>query len=343
MREALLYQKLAGSKVQCDTCQWRCKIAPGKSGVCRMYRNVDGTLHPLNYAEVSSAAVDPIEKKPLFHFHPGSMVFSMGTWGCNFHCRGCQNWQIACTDASVIERGSRTISAEDSVKLAEREGCQGIAWTYNEPAVWFDYTLDSAKLAKEHNLYTVYVTNGYISQEALDMIGPYLDGYCVDVKGFSGRLYRDLARISHWRGILDMAERAKHKWGMHVEVVTNIIPAMNDDDEQLEGLATWIRDKLGELTPWHVTRFYPQHEMMHISPTSVSSLERAYHIGKRAGLKFVYTGNVPGHDGENTVCYSCGEKVIGRVGYSIDVAGLQESRCRYCGADLNMISAGGEK
>jgi pyruvate formate lyase activating enzyme len=343
MREALLYQKLAGSKVQCNTCQWRCKLAPGKSGVCKMYRNVDGTLHSLNYAEVSSAAVDPIEKKPLFHFYPGSTVFSLGTWGCNFHCRGCQNWQIACTDASVIERGSRTISAEDSVKLAEREGCQGIAWTYNEPAVWFDYTLDSARLAKEHNLYTVYVTNGYISDEALDMIGPYLDGYCVDVKGFSDRLYRDLARISHWRGILDMAERAKHKWGMHVEVVTNIIPAMNDDDEQLEGLATWIRDKLGELTPWHVTRFYPQHEMMNISPTPVSSLEHAYDVGKRAGLKFVYTGNVPGHDGENTKCYSCGAKVVGRVGYSIDVVGLRESSCRSCGADLNIMSAGGEK
>ena len=343
MREALLYQKLARSKVQCNTCQWRCKIVPGKSGVCKMYRNVDGTLHSLNYAEVSSAAVDPIEKKPLFHFYPGSMVFSLGTWGCNFHCRGCQNWQIACTDASVIERGSRTISAEDSVKLAEREGCQGIAWTYNEPAVWFDYTLDSAKLAKEHNLYTVYVTNGYISKEALDMIGPYLDGYCVDVKGFSDKLYRDLAKVSNWRGILDMAERAKHKWGMHIEVVTNIIPSMNDDDEQLEGLAAWIRDSLGELTPWHVTRFYPQHEMLHLPPTPVTKLERAYEIGKAAGLKFVYTGNVPGHDGENTVCYSCGAKVIGRVGYSIDVAGLRESRCRSCGAELNIISVGGEK
>jgi pyruvate formate lyase activating enzyme len=337
MREALLYQQLAGSKVQCNTCQWRCKIAPGKDGVCRMYRNIDGVLHSLNYAEVSSAAVDPIEKKPLFHFYPGSRVFSLGTWGCNFHCKGCQNWQIACTDASVIERGSRIISAEDSVKLAQREGCQGIAWTYNEPAVWFDYTLDSARLAKENGLYTVYVTNGYISQEALDMIGPCLDGYCVDVKGFSDKLYQDLAKISHWQGILDMTERAKHRWGMHVEVVTNIIPNMNDDDEQLEGLATWIRDKLGELTPWHVTRFYPQHEMTHLSPTPVSSLEHAYEIGKRAGLRFVYTGNVPGHDGENTTCYSCGNKVIERVGYSVDAAGLKDSKCRFCGADLNII------
>jgi len=341
MREALLYRRLAGSKVQCDTCQWRCKIAPGNSGVCRMYRNIDGVLHSLNYAEVSSAAVDPIEKKPLFHFHPGSRVFSLGTWGCNFHCRGCQNWQIACTDAAIIAQESRIISPEDAVKLALREGCGGIAWTYNEPAVWFDYTLESAKLAKSNGLHTVYVTNGYLSQEALDMIGPYLDGYCVDVKGFSDELYRDLARIAHWHGILDMAERAMHKWGMHVEVVTNIMPSMNDDEEQLEGLATWIFDKLGDLTPWHVTRFYPQHEMMHVSPTPVSSLERAYEIGKRAGLKFVYTGNVPGHNGENTRCYSCGSKVIGRVGYSIDVAGLEGSRCASCGADLNIVTSEG--
>ncbi len=341
MREALLYQKLAGSKVQCNTCQWRCKIAPGKSGVCSMYRNVDGVLHSLNYAEVSSIAVDPIEKKPLFHFHPSSRVFSMGTWGCNFHCRGCQNWQIACTDVSAIERESRVIPAEDAVELAKREGCQGIAWTYNEPAVWFEYTLESAKLAKKHNLYTVYVTNGYLSQEALDMIGPYLDGYCVDVKGFSDELYRDLARIAHWRGILDMTERAMHKWGMHVEVVTNIMPSMNDDDEQLEGLATWIRERLSELTPWHVTRFYPQHEMQHIPPTPVSMLEHAYNIGKQAGLKFVYTGNVPGHNGENTVCYSCGHKVIGRVGYSIDIAGIKGSRCGFCGADLNIATTRG--
>ena len=341
MREALLYQKLAGSKVQCNTCQWRCKIAPGKFGVCRMYRNTDGILNSLNYAKVSSAAVDPIEKKPLFHFYPGSRVFSMGTWGCNFHCKGCQNWQIACTDASIIEQGSRTISAADSVELAKSENCQGIAWTYNEPAVWFDYTLDSAKLAKENDLYTVYVTNGYISEGALDMIGPYLDGYCVDVKGFSDKLYRDLAKVSNWRGILDMAERAKSKWGMHVEVVTNIVPSMNDDDEQLEGLAAWIRDRLGELTPWHVTRFYPQHEMLYLPPTPVAKLERAYDIGKAAGLKFVYTGNVPGHDGENTVCYSCGNKLIGRVGYNISIAGLQDSRCSFCGTELNVVNAGG--
>ena len=335
MPEAMLYEKLPGSRVRCNTCQWRCTVAPGKFGVCRMYQNRDGALYNLNYAQASSVAADPIEKKPLFHFFPGTLALSLGSWGCNFHCEGCQNWQISCPTVNEPWRGSREIPPQAAIDMAQRSHCQGIAWTYNEPSIWFEYTLDSARLAKEHNLYTVYVTNGYISEEALDMIGPYLDGYCVDVKGFSDKLYRDLAKVSNWRGILDMAERAKNKWGMHVEVVTNIIPTMNDDDEQLDGIATWIRDHLGDLTPWHVTRFYPQHEMQHIPPTPVSTIERACSIGQKAGLRFVYVGNLHGHNGENTTCYSCGRLAVKRVGYRTELVGLDGSKCRFCGAELN--------
>ena len=335
MREALLYEKLSGSRVRCNVCQWRCVLAAGKYGVCNMRRNVDGVLFNLNYGLASSVAVDPIEKKPLFHFYPGSSVFSLGTWGCNFHCLGCQNWQIACTDVSSLE-GSRTISPQQAVDEAKRSGCRGIAWTYNEPTIWFEYTLDAAKLAKANGLYTVYVTNGYITAEALDMIGPYLDGYCVDVKGFSDKFYKDLAKISKWRGITEVAERAKNKWGMHVEVITNVMPGMNDDAEQLTALASWVKEKLGELTPWHVTRFYPRYQMEDASPTSVEALERAYDIGKKAGLRFVYMGNVPGHSYEKTVCYSCGNLIIDRVGYNIKIAGLNGSVCRACGAEMNM-------
>jgi len=336
MQEAYLYEKLPGSRVRCNICQWRCTINPDKLGVCRVRRNIDGVLYALNYAEVSSVAVDPIEKKPLFHFFPGSQVFSLGTWGCNFHCQDCQNWQISCVEPIPEEGGSRTLSPEASIELAKREHCQGIAWTYNEPTIWFEYTFDGAMLARENNLYTVYVTNGYITPEALDMIGPYLDAYRVDVKGFSDRLYRELAKVSKWRGVLELAERAQHKWGMHVEVVTNIIPTMNDDDEQLEGIAVWIRDRLGELTPWHVTRFYPQYQMLDLPPTPVATLEHACAIGRKAGLRFVYTGNVPGHGNENTVCYSCGNLNIKRVGYHTEIIGLKDSRCKFCGADLNM-------
>ena len=336
MREALLYEKLPGSRVRCHVCQWRCTINPGKRGVCCVRQNIDGVLYALNYAEISSMAVDPIEKKPLFHFFPGSQVFSLGSWGCNFHCKHCQNWQISWADLAKVKSSSRTLSAADAIKLTKRESCGGIAWTYNEPAIWLEYTLDGAKLAKEEGLYTVYVTNGYITPEGLDMIGPYLDGYSVDVKGFTDRFHQELAKVARWREILEVTERAKEKWGIHVEVVTNIIPTMNDDEEQLEGIAIWIRDKLGELTPWHVTRFYPQHLMTHLPPTPIAALERGYKIGKRVGLRFVYTGNVPGHDYENTICYSCGNLVIGRIGYHTDVVGLDNSRCRFCGADLNM-------
>lgn len=333
VREAMLYEPLPDSRVRCNVCQWRCVIGPGKFGVCRVRQNRDGKLYLLNYALVSSAAVDPIEKKPLFHFFPGTECFSLGGWGCNFHCQDCQNWEIACTD--VPANASQVVNPEAAIEIARQHGSAGIAWTYNEPAIWLEYTLDSARLARQNKLYTVYVTNGYSTPEALDAIGPYLDAWRVDVKGFSDTLYRSLAKISKWRGILDVAKRAKEKWGMHVEVVTNIIPTMNDDDEQLKGIAGWIGAELGELTPWHVTRFYPHHHISDLPPTPVATLERAIAIGRQAGLRFIYAGNIPGHSSENTTCYSCGKLVVRRRGYQTQVIGLEGSKCRFCGAELN--------
>jgi len=331
-REAMLYEKLPEGRVQCHVCQWRCRINPGKMGVCRMRINRDGTLYTMNYGQVSSVASDHIEKKPLFHFFPATFALSLGTWGCNFHCQHCQNWEISCSD---IPASSQYLSPEQEIKLAQRYDCTGIAWTYNEPSVWFEYTLDSARLARKQGLYTVYVTNGYLSPEALDAIGPWLDAWRVDIKGFNDGFYRNLARIPRWRGILDVAKRAKEKWDMHVEVVTNVIPTMNDDEEQLEGIATWMRDNLGELTPWHVTRFYPMHNLNYLPSTPVATLEKAYQIGKRVGLKFVYLGNVPGHEYEDTVCYSCGKVNVHRIGYDTRVVGLEGSKCKFCGAELN--------
>jgi pyruvate formate lyase activating enzyme len=238
-------------------------------------------------------------------------------------------------DSHNIEN-CRELSPEAEIQLALDHGCRGLAWTYNEPVVWFEYTFESARLAKQKGLYTVYVTNGYATQEALDMIAPYLDAWRVDIKGFSDRLYRDLTKIPRWQEILKTTERARHKWNMHVEVVTNIIPGMNDDEKQLGNLAAWIHDNLGALTPWHVTRFYPQYRLTGIPATPVSTLERAYNIGHQAGLKFVYTGNIPGHPGENTVCYSCRRTVIERMGFQTRLAGLNGSKCRFCGAELNI-------
>lgn len=334
MQPALLFEKLGNGRVRCNICRWRCVINPGHSGVCRMYRNQSGVLYNMNYAQASSVAADPIEKKPLFHFYPGTRVYSLGSWGCNFHCLHCQNWQISCPEAAEPWGDSREILPEAAIEQAKRQGCRGIAWTYNEPSVWFEYTLDSARLAKKNNLYTVYVTNGYLTPEALDIIGPYLDAWRVDVKGFNDTLYRNLAKITHWQGILEVAERAKNKWKMHVEVVTNIIPGMNDDDAQLEGIARWIHDKLGELTPWHVTRSYPQYQMQDLKATPLRTLEHAYEIGRKAGLKFIYFGNVPGYK-EHTVCYACGREVVKRYGYETEVIGLRGSKCEFCGAELN--------
>jgi pyruvate formate lyase activating enzyme len=300
-----------------------------------MYQNRDGELYNLNYAQTSSVAIDPIEKKPLFHFFPASSALSLGSWGCNFHCQHCQNWEISCPEPGDLKGKSHQIMPPAAIDIALSHHCGGIAWTYNEPSIWFEYTLDSAKLAKENGLYTVYVTNGYLTPEALDAIGPYLDAWRVDIKGFTTSFYQKLTKIPHWQGILEVAQRAKDKWKMHLEVVTNIIPTMNDDDQHLEGIARWIRDKLGELTPWHVTRFYPSHYLKHLPPTPIATLERAYDIGKKAGLKFVYTGNAPGNPHENTYCPSCGKLTAERMSYQTRVVGLQGSRCKYCGAELN--------
>jgi pyruvate formate lyase activating enzyme len=298
-------------------------------------QNRDGVLYSLNYGEVSSVAADPIEKKPLFHFYPGSLAFSLGGWGCNFHCLHCQNWEIACTD---VPSGSQYLAPAEQVRLAAQQQCQGIAWTYNEPTVWFEYTLESAKLARERGLYTAYVTNGFMTPEALDLIGPWLDAWRVDVKGFSDGLYARLARVREWRGILDVAVRARRRWNMHVEVVTNVIPGWNDDDAQLQGIARWVATELGELTPWHVTRSFPMHQLRDTTPTPLETIEHALEVGRRAGLKFVYSGNMRG-PGEDTVCYSCGRTVIHRTGYHAEVRLLRGSTCAHCGAELNVRSA----
>lgn len=344
-REAILYERLEGRAVRCHVCQWKCRIAEGKLGVCRTRLNDQGTLYTLIYGEASSVHVDPIEKKPLFHFFPASQVLSLGTWGCNFHCKHCQNWQISYarparegwTVGGALHGRGQEITPQETVTLAQRYRSAGIAWTYNEPGIWLEQTLESARLAREAGLYTVYVTNGYASEAALDAIGPYLDAYRVDVKGFGEQVYRKLARVARAEGILRVAERARHQWGMHLEVVTNVIPTVNDDPGQLTALAQWIHDALGPKTPWHVTRFFPHAEMSHVPPTPVGTLLRAREIGLQAGLSFVYAGNLAGGDAENTLCPDCGRTVIRRSGFRAELLGVAPGgRCRYCGADLNL-------
>jgi len=339
MKEALFYNQLKDNKVQCTLCPWNCKISPDKVGICGVRQNVAGKLYSLIYNKVSSIAADPIEKKPLFHFHPGTKVMSVGTFGCNMRCGHCQNWQIAHVKLHGEETpGAKVLPAEQLIELAKQNDCAGIAWTYNEPTIWFEYALEGAKLAKKAGLYTVWVTNGYINEQALDMIGPYLDSFRVDVKGFTEDFYFKLTKIKNFKPILDAAERAKKKWNMHVEIITLIIPTMNDDEAQLKNIADWIVKELGPATPWHVTRFVPYLEYSHLPPTPVETLDKARQIGFDAGLEFVYIGNVPGHKGENTYCPKCQKLLIERVGYQTDIKKVARGKCGFCQQDLNIRS-----
>ncbi|UCD85571.1 MAG: AmmeMemoRadiSam system radical SAM enzyme [Deltaproteobacteria bacterium] len=347
MVEALLYDRLPERAVRCNICQRRCEIPESKRGYCLTRLNRGGTLYTLIYGEVSTLMVSPIEKKPMFHFYPGSPWLSLGSLGCNFRCPGCQNWEIAHSrvgqeypDAQIeaqdisTGRGTEYVSPEQMVGLAEDYKCRGISWTYNEPTLWFEYTLKGAKLARGKGLLTNYVTNGYITPEALDLIGPYLDSYRVDIKGFSRSAYRRIAHINGFEGILEVAKRAKQRWGMHLEIVTNIIPGYNDSKPQLKRIASWIKKELGEDVPWHVTRFVPHLKLSHLEPTPVTTLEGAREIGLEQGLRYVYLGNVPGHPGENTCCYQCKSLLIERSVFSIVENRLDNSRCPECGARI---------
>ncbi len=328
-RPALLQEELPGKRARCLLCPRGCVVAPGRKGFCRVRKNRDGRLHTLIYGRVSSLSADTIEKKPVFHYQPGSMALSLGSLSCNLRCLHCQNWHIAHVRSLV---GSRTfLSPEVMVNLALETQCQGVAWTYNEPTIWLEFALEGATLCKEKGLYTCFVTNGYITPQALDTIGPFLDVFRVDVKGFSDSFYRELARAKDWEAILKAAERARNRWNMHVEIVTNVIPQWNDEEGTLRSIARWVVSSLGKETPWHVTRFVPHLRLSHLPPTPVETLERAREIGLEEGLLYVYSGNVPGHSGEHTYCPSCGAVLIARWGFGVREVFLEEGKCPECG------------
>jgi len=334
MIEAMLYDRCEEQYVRCHLCLWNCRIAPGKRGVCRTRENVDGTLYTLIGDRISSACLDPIEKKPLYHFHPGTQAYSIGTVGCSFKCPGCQNWQIS--RGEPLEEDWRLIrmTPEESVRHAIEQGAAGICWTYNDPAIWLEFTLPGAKLAKDAGLYTVYVTNASATHAHLDAIGPYLDAYRVDIKAFSPQAYQKIAGFSNVEGIFDGVEYAKNRWGMHIECVTNVTPTINDSDDELRGIAHWIAESLGVDTPWHVTRFIPYEGFANLPMTPVETLHRAVAIGQEAGLRYVYVGNVPGDPYQDTHCPSCGDVIIERRGMALARNGVKDGRCPHCGTAI---------
>jgi pyruvate formate lyase activating enzyme len=298
-----------------------------------MRENVEGKLYTLNYAAASSVAVDPIEKKPLFHFYPGSTVLSLGSVGCNFRCKHCQNWNIS--QAELEDISLREIIPKDAVKLARDYNCKSIAWTYNEPTMWLEYTIDSAKLARKDNIKTIYVTNGYMTEESLDLIGPYLDAANVDLKGMSEQFYKELCD-ARMQPVLDSIKRIYEK-KIHLEITNLMIPGYNDSEKNIKALVNFMVNELGVDVPLHFTRFFPYYELKDVPPTAVADLEKAYKTAKDAGMKYVYIGNVPSGTGENTYCHSCGELLIERNGYQIMADSLKkDKRCPECGTNINI-------
>lgn len=300
-----------------------------------MRENVEDTLYSLNYAAASSMAIDPIEKKPLFHFYPGTTSFSLGTLGCNFRCQYCQNWSISQKELEDVP--TRELPPEEAIKLAREYNCFSISWTYNEPTMWFEYTYDSAILAQKADIKTVYVTNGYMTPEVLELISPYLDAANVDLKGMSEGFYKELcdARL---QPVLDNIQ-FMYENGIHLEVTNLIIPGYNDSDDDLKALVKFMADEVGVEVPLHFSRFHPDYQLKQVQPTSIKTLEMARDMAFEAGMRYVYIGNVPGHDGENTRCYECGELLIERNGFKVvdkRLAKNKRNKCPRCGVPIDI-------
>lgn len=336
MREALLYESLEEKKVRCNLCNHHCIIQPGKTGICGVRKNEGGILYSLVYGKVIAENVDPIEKKPLYHFLPGSFSYSIATIGCNFRCSFCQNFEISQHPhlyPGQIPGKRRT--PEDIVRLASESGSKSISYTYTEPTIFFEFAFDCACLAVEKGIKNVFVSNGYMSKASIDIIAPYLHGINVDLKAFTEGFYQRLCKAK-LKPVLDNLIYLKTK-GLWVEITTLVIPEENDSEEELRAIARFIRDNLGPETPWHVSRFYPQFKMTNKPYTPVETLLRAYYIGKEEGLYYVYIGNVRGIEGENTYCPKCNTLLIERYGFTVLKMALREGRCPSCGFTISGI------
>ncbi len=327
--DTLIYKKL-DSGVQCRMCSHYCIIKDGDQGVCKVRENQGGNLVFLTYKQVIAHSIDPIEKKPIFHLMPGSSSYSIASIGCNFVCRFCQNAQIA-QEATRMKAYGHGISMSPSqiVKEALDSGCQSISYTYTEPTVFFELAMETARLAKLKDLHNIFVTNGYMSREALELIQPYLSAANVDLKAFDDAFYKKYcgARLSPVKKTIERMKDA----GILVELTTLLIPGLNDSASELSRMAAYIADRLGCDTPWHISAFHPCHRMTDRPRTPVASLEKAHGIGKKAGLRYVYIGNVPGTGFENTYCHTCNEALIRRVGYQTTSYLGDGATCPKCG------------
>jgi len=322
------YEKLGEGKVQCNLCPHQCVIQPEKKGICQVRKNIDGTLYSLVYGKVISWAVDPVEKKPLYHFYPGTTAFSLATCGCNLSCRNCQNYTISQLPREMEHIPGEKFSPEKLVEVAEAKGAASIAYTYTEPTIFYEYALDTCRLAHLRGIKNIFVTNGYIMPDPLREVALFLDGANVDLKSFRDEFYRRVCG-GRLKPVLESIKLMREK-GIWVEVTTLIIPGMNDSQEELEQIAGFLLE-IGDNIPWHLSRFYPAYKMENLPPTPIEILHRTREMALKKGLKYVYVGNVPGDEGENTFCPNCGRIVIKRRGYFIAEINIKEGKCIFCG------------
>ncbi|MBW2992121.1 AmmeMemoRadiSam system radical SAM enzyme [Candidatus Woesearchaeota archaeon] len=327
MKEVMFYEK-KNSTAQCRICPHNCVIAKDHRGFCGVRENQNGKLYLLVYGHPVSVCIDPIEKKPLFHFLPGTDIYSIGTVGCNLRCKHCQNWQISQEKDIFGEK----LTPEEVVENALKENCSGIAYTYTEPTIFYEYVYDTARLARKKGLKNIMVTNGYINQEPLKKLYPYIDGANVDLKGFTEKFYREIT-ASSLAPVLESLKTIKKMKNVWLEVTNLIIPTLNDNMKTIKEMCIWIKDNLGDTTPLHFSRFFPFYKLEHLPPTPEETLIKARDIALKTGLKFVYIGNILIEDTENTYCPKCKELLIERKGFMITQNNLKEGKCS-CGEQI---------
>ncbi len=336
----MLWEKVKDKIVKCNLCARRCILNDGQVGFCLVRKNINGTLYSLNYGKLIAANADPIEKKPLFHFLPGTYAFSISSAGCNFRCAFCQNWEISQVyrEGLASEIVGETYTPEEVVKLAIENECKAISYTYTEPTIFFEFAYDTAKIAIRNKLANTFVTNGYMTPEAVKTIAKYLHAATVDFKGNgSEEFYRKYSLVPKVEPIFDSLLEMK-KNGIFIEITDLVVPKIGDSEEDFRNLVKWIIDNLGSDIPFHILRFFPHYRLSNLPPTPVEKLEKLWEMAKREGLNYVYLGNVPYSEKENTYCPHCGNLLIERRGFYSRIVGLdKKGRCKKCGEKIPIV------